>query len=91
MQSDGGILQFSDGNLESNLGCFSSENMGIWVPEAPHLPYPPEMVGLTTTGFKETKEATNWKANYRRWRDDGFTVPQISSPSIGYKRSGPYW
>lgn len=89
-QSDDGILPFSDGDFESNLGSFSSENMGIWVPQASSLLYPPEMVG-PTIGFKETKEATYLKANNRTWRDDGFTVPQISSPSIGSKRSRPYW
>ncbi|KAH7523552.1 B-box zinc finger protein 21 [Ziziphus jujuba] len=89
-KSDDGILPFSDGDFESNLGSFSSENMGIWVPQASSLLYPPEMVG-PTIGFKETKEATYLKANNRTWRDDGFTVPQISSPSIGSKRSRPYW
>ncbi|KAF3446732.1 hypothetical protein FNV43_RR11912 [Rhamnella rubrinervis] len=88
-KTDEGMLPFVDGDFESNLGSFSSENLVSWVPQAPCPLYSPEMIGMI--GFKETKEATNLKANNKRWRDDGFTVPQISPPCTGFKRSRPYW
>ncbi|CAK7346281.1 unnamed protein product [Dovyalis caffra] len=93
---DDGLLPYIDTHdLESNMSSFSSESLGFWVPRAPtplctsQRYYHPQMVGQS--GFKETKETTNMKAN-RRLADDVFTVPQISRPSnIGSKRSRPLW
>ncbi|GMN35684.1 hypothetical protein TIFTF001_005441 [Ficus carica] len=91
-KGDDGISPFLDCELANNLDSFSVENMGIWVPQAPAPLYPSEM-GKVIVGMKETKEATNFKANStaRRWSDDGFTVPQINFPSSGSKRSRPFW
>ncbi|KAJ9186505.1 hypothetical protein P3X46_002070 [Hevea brasiliensis] len=90
---DDGILPFVGNDLGSNITPFSSETMGIRVPKAPtplypsqHYPQMGEQIGL-----KETKETTNMKGNNRRWADDAFTVPQISPPSSGSKRSIPFW
>ncbi|PRQ27136.1 putative transcription factor interactor and regulator Znf-B family [Rosa chinensis] len=92
-KADNGATFFDD-DIESNLSSFSSENMGIWVPQAPN-----PSLQHSQMGFKETtKEATNMntiKANYNNnyrslWNDDGFTVPQISPPSVGSKRSRPF-
>ncbi|KAF5747153.1 Salt tolerance 2 putative isoform 1 [Tripterygium wilfordii] len=87
---DDGRLPFMDSDLESNIGSFTSENLGIWVPQAsaPLCSYPSQMEGQIM--FKETKEATTVKGN-RKWTDDGFTVPQISPPSTGFKRSRTLW
>ncbi|OAY50641.1 hypothetical protein MANES_05G152700v8 [Manihot esculenta] len=90
---DDGILPFVGNDLGSNITPFSSETMGIWVPTTPTPLYPsqhyPQMGGQI--GLKETKEATNMKANNRSWADDAFTVPQISPQSTGSKRSTPFW
>ncbi|KAK0575973.1 hypothetical protein LWI29_009798 [Acer saccharum] len=97
-----GVLQFSETNMEcKNMmgSSFSSENMGIWVPQAP-TPLHPSLFSSSQIGgqigFKDatttTKEVTNFTTknnNRRSWTDDGFTVPQISPPSIVSKRSKP--
>ncbi|KAJ6998733.1 hypothetical protein NC653_014792 [Populus alba x Populus x berolinensis] len=94
---DGTLLPYMDTHdLERNMSSFSSESLGLWVPQAPPPPlctsqqyYYPQLVG--ESGFKEIKETTNMKAN-RRLTDDAFTVPQISPPSnIGSKRSRLLW
>uniref|UniRef100_A0A6N2KT84 B box-type domain-containing protein n=1 Tax=Salix viminalis TaxID=40686 RepID=A0A6N2KT84_SALVM len=94
---DGGLSPFMDTHhdLESNMSSFSSESLGIWVPQTPTASYTsqqyyyPQLVGQS--GFKEIKETTNMKAN-RRLADDVFTVPQISLPTnIGSKRSRTLW
>jgi len=94
---DDGLLPYmGTHDLERNMSSFSSESLGLWVPQAPSPPlcasqqyYYPQLVG--ESGFKETKETTNMKAN-RRLTDDAFTVPQISPPSnIGSKRSRLLW
>ncbi|XP_068313880.1 B-box zinc finger protein 21 [Pyrus communis] len=85
------MLPFSDAYPESNLNSFSSENMGMWVPQAPQAPpHQYSHVGGGFVGFKETKEGTNMNASNRLWMDDGFTVPQISPPSLGSKRFRPF-
>ncbi|XP_062098674.1 B-box zinc finger protein 20-like [Humulus lupulus] len=120
-KSDVGLVSpFWDCDMENNqLGSLSSENTGLWVPQAPAPPMyssssnnnnhnhhhqhqhhrPSEILGL-----KETKEATNTKANAatKRWADDAFTVPQINLPysnnnssnntnGCSSKRSRPLW
>ncbi|KAJ6736337.1 B-BOX ZINC FINGER PROTEIN 19 [Salix viminalis] len=93
---DDGLLPYMETHdLERDISSFSSESLGLWVPQAPpplytsQQYYYPQSVGQS--GFKETKETTNMKAS-RRFTDDAFTVPQISPPSItGSKRSRPLW
>lgn len=83
-KSDDGVLPFVDSDFDSDMNYFTSENLGIWVPQAQPPLHPSQEVGM-----KETKESTNEKVN--RWRDDGFTVPQISPPATGSKRSRLLW
>ncbi|KAJ6412077.1 hypothetical protein OIU84_005191 [Salix udensis] len=93
---DDGLLPYMDTHdLERDISSFSSESLGLWVPQAPpplytsQQYYYPQSVGQS--GFKETKETTNMKGR-RRFTDDAFTVPQISPPSnTGSKRSRPLW
>ncbi|KAG5246426.1 hypothetical protein OIU78_021664 [Salix suchowensis] len=93
---DDGLLPYmATHDLERDISSFSSESLGLWVPQAPpplytsQQYYYPQSVGQS--GFKETKETTNMKAS-RRFTDDAFTVPQISPPSnTGSKRSRPLW
>ncbi|KAL5557940.1 hypothetical protein UlMin_034151 [Ulmus minor] len=87
--SDDGMFTFLDGDFQSYSDSFSSENMGIWVPQAPAPFYPSELSKIV--GLKETKETTNSKAIARRRSDDAFTVPQISPQSSGFKRTRPFW
>ncbi|KAK6245491.1 hypothetical protein SCA6_008581 [Theobroma cacao] len=91
-KSDDGMLPFSDADLESNKSSFSPESLGLWVPQSPSPLYPPQYSSTMggQIGFKETKEIIGMKAN-RRWTDDAFTVPQISPPSTGSKRTRPLW
>lgn len=94
----GDVLPIWDAVLESNLSCStsfsSSENIGIWVPQAPPPPPPPiypthqywPSSNISFGGqisFKESKEVcNNNNKSSRRWRDDGcFVVPQINPPS----------
>lgn len=100
------VMPLWDGDLESNPGSFSSSNnVGIWVPQAPPPQYPhqyssPNMGFGNQIGFKESKEATinknknnnNNNKSGRKWRDGGcFIVPQISPSSIAAsKRSRTY-
>ncbi|KAM7518197.1 hypothetical protein LguiB_017159 [Lonicera macranthoides] len=95
------VLPFWEGDVEgNNISSLSSENMGVWVPQAPppmlHQSYPVSiMVSGGMINFKESKETVNKKIKYntRKWRDDGgFTVPQITSPtSTTNKRSRTLW
>ncbi|XP_059460493.1 B-box zinc finger protein 21-like [Corylus avellana] len=86
-KSDDGVLPFLAADIESNMGTFSPEiSFGIWVPRSPAPLFPPHLAAQTA--LKEAKEGSNIKAN-RRWMDDGFTVPQITTPSTGSKRSRP--
>ncbi|XP_050363727.1 B-box zinc finger protein 20-like [Argentina anserina] len=96
-KADNGNLPFFDDDIESNLSSFSSENMGIWVPQGSG---PNPSMQHSQMGFKDiTKEAANmnmikgnYNNNYRSMSnvDDSFTVPQISPPSVGSKRSRPF-
>lgn len=78
------MLALLDADIEGNMGSFSPESMGIWVPQAP-APMDRQM------RFQETKEATNIETSRSRSRDDNFLVPQISPPSVGSKRSRLLW
>lgn len=92
-KGNGGTLPFLGTDLDCNLSSFSSERMGIWVPQAP---YPVQTCLYSSqsqtgghTSFKDTKEAV---ANNRKYTEDVFTVPQISPQSAGFKRSRPnFW
>ncbi|KAJ4842410.1 hypothetical protein Tsubulata_039847 [Turnera subulata] len=103
-KGDGGMLPFmeSSTDFESNMSSFSSENLGIWVPQAAPTPlvYPSQQILQLggQNGFKIGREATmNLKSNNnidtRRWTTDHdvFTVPQITPPSVGSKRSRTLW
>ncbi|KAF8410518.1 hypothetical protein HHK36_003049 [Tetracentron sinense] len=74
------LLPFLDANLESNLASFSSEDLGIWVPQ---VTPPPHLHICGQNGFKEATKVS------RKWSHDGFTVPQINPPSS--KRSKFFW
>ncbi|KAJ8772612.1 hypothetical protein K2173_027789 [Erythroxylum novogranatense] len=74
---DGNTLPSVDTNRESNISCFSSENLGGSL-----TLYPPEV--CPDVAFKET---SNMKLASRSWADDGFAVPQISFSTTGLKRS----
>ena len=82
------MLPFFDADLESNISTFSPKSLGLWVPQSSSSLYPSQNGGQI--GFKDTKEIMGMKAT-RRWKDDAFTVPQISPPSTGSKRSRPLW
>ncbi|KAB1203737.1 hypothetical protein CJ030_MR8G011201 [Morella rubra] len=86
-KGDDSLLPFLDADLENCLDTFAPEITGIWVPQQPAPLCPPQMAAQS--GLKATKESSNIRFN-RRCMDDGFTVPQISSPSTGAKRSRPF-
>ncbi|KAK8596670.1 hypothetical protein V6N13_001275 [Hibiscus sabdariffa] len=89
---DNGLLPFFDTDLESNMTTSSQESLGLWVPQSPsplYLPQYSSQIG-GPIGFKEAKETTSMKDN-KGWTNDAFTVPQISPPAIGSKRSRPLW
>ncbi|XP_028765592.1 B-box zinc finger protein 21 [Neltuma alba] len=77
-----------DADIERNMGSFSAESMGIWVPQAPTTFFTPQVDRQIK--FQETKEATNIEASRSMSRDDNFIVPQINPP-IGSKRSRLLW
>ncbi|KAJ4716592.1 Zinc finger, B-box [Melia azedarach] len=85
------FLPFGDQDLESNMGFVSSEDLAIWVPEvppqSPQIPLHSPQNGFLN-GFKESTEAKSLKVG-RKWREDGFTVPQISRPSV--KKTRNFW
>ncbi|KAK4276533.1 hypothetical protein QN277_014671 [Acacia crassicarpa] len=82
------MLAVFDADIEGNMGSFSTESMGIWVPQAP-TPLFTQQVDRQIK-FQETKETTNTEASRSRLRDDNFIVPQMNSP-IGSKRSRLLW
>ncbi|KAJ7957822.1 Zinc finger, B-box [Quillaja saponaria] len=91
---DDGMLPFLGGDVEGSLGSFSPpKNLGVWVPQAPSPLYSSQMGMGIQVGIREretnTKEATH--VHRASLRDDTFTVPEISPPSIGSKRSRPLW
>ncbi|RDX67833.1 B-box zinc finger protein 21, partial [Mucuna pruriens] len=69
-KSDEVFPRFDGGDMEGHMGSFSTESMGIWVPQAP----PP----LVCSSQGETN---NKGSSRSRLKDDTFTVPQISPPS----------
>lgn len=87
-KKDDGLLPFTDND---NVSSFSSESLGIWVPQAP-TPVPcnqsPYLNGGIIGGFKQTKEPATTRPG-KRWNDDVFAVPEISPSSAGFKRSRP--
>ncbi|KAL4295929.1 hypothetical protein GQ457_12G030900 [Hibiscus cannabinus] len=89
---DNGMLSFFDTDLDSNMTTSSQESLGLWVPRSPSSLYLPQYSSQIggQIGFKEAKETISMKANKRR-TNDAFTVPQISPPATGSKRSRPLW
>jgi len=80
-----------DQDLERSMSSFSAEDLAIWVPQVSPDQPPVFPLCLTQThflnGFNESSaEAANVKMNSRKWSDDGFTVPQISPPSLKKSR-----
>lgn len=86
-QGDDKFGLIDDADIEGNMGSFSFESMGIWVPQAPR------QIDRQIRLFQDMKEATNINETSRssRSRDDNFLVPQISPSSIGSKRSRLLW
>ncbi|XP_027332776.1 B-box zinc finger protein 21-like [Abrus precatorius] len=84
------MLPLFDAEVEGNLGSFSAEGVGIWVPQAP----PPLLCSSQMDragGCCEIKQGTNIKGNRSRLKDDNnFTVPQIS-PHSNSKRPRFLW
>ncbi|WOG91976.1 hypothetical protein DCAR_0311232 [Daucus carota subsp. sativus] len=85
------ILPFWDDDLEGNFNTFPTENMGFWVPQAPpavqpSLVYPKQICFQQEP--KETILTKNIKTiRKRRNFDGGFTVPEMTPPSMVSKRS----
>ncbi|KAK6916613.1 B-box-type zinc finger [Dillenia turbinata] len=81
------LSPFVEQDWESNSGFLTSQDLPIRVPQAPslstNLPQFLPQNGFSY-GFKDTAEVNNKRA-LQQSRDDGFTVPQISHPSL--KRS----
>lgn len=86
------MLPVFDADIEGNLVSFSTESMGIWVPQAPPPLYPSQILDHWQIGQCETKDTTtNIKGSNRsRLRDDTFIVPQIS-PDSSFKRQRFLW
>lgn len=82
MQNFDESLPLADRDLERDMGSFPSEDLGIWIPQVlPQFHLFPRTDFLN--GFKESgKATTDVKVSSRKWSDDGFTVPQISPPSL---------
>ncbi|KAG4931756.1 hypothetical protein JHK82_048865 [Glycine max] len=80
------VLPRFDGEMEGHLSSFSTENMGIWVPQAP-----PTLMCSSQMDRVIVHGETNIKGSSRsRLKDDNFTVPQISPPSNS-KRARFLW
>ncbi|KAG6711767.1 hypothetical protein I3843_05G063900 [Carya illinoinensis] len=78
-------LPLGDQDLERNMGSFPSEDLAIWIPQAlPQFHLFPETDFLK--GFKESAKTNDVKVSSRKWSDDGFTVPQVSPPSLKKSR-----
>ncbi|KAI3989151.1 hypothetical protein MKX01_033187 [Papaver californicum] len=81
-------------NQSSSQGYVVSEDLSLWVPEAPVNPTYPSLFDSRTNGLnlkefvKETPIMNSKQVNRRR-SDHGFTVPSISPPSN--KRSRHNW
>lgn len=80
------VLPRFDADLEGHIGSFSTENMGIWVPQAPPLiicsSQMDRVIGQSESNIKGSSRS--------RLRDDNFTVPQIS-PQSNSKRARYLW
>ncbi|KAK2990941.1 hypothetical protein RJ640_020918 [Escallonia rubra] len=90
------VFPFWDSDLDGSLSSFSSENTGIWVPQAPPaLQHPSQSYLLSNMssagqiGFKDS--STNIKSSRKRRDDNCFAVPQISPSSTAFKRSRTLW
>ncbi|PIA57109.1 hypothetical protein AQUCO_00600083v1 [Aquilegia coerulea] len=85
------LMPFLDAEVETNLGSFSSDDLCMWVPQAPNpCDHPSHTINEKKTGiFKEIKDVIPIKMNNKRWSDHGFTVPSISPPSN--KRGRSFW
>lgn len=84
LQSDEVLPRF-DGDMESHLGTFSTENVGIWVPQAP-----PPLLSSSQMNRAIGQNENNIKGSRSRLKDDNFTVPQIS-PQSNSKRGRFLW
>ncbi|XP_057966141.1 B-box zinc finger protein 21 [Malania oleifera] len=82
-KTGGDLPLFMDDNLESNLGSFPSEDLGLWVPQIP--PNTNFTHATVINGFNELEEAIITKKGSRKLSDDCFTVPQVS------KKSRQFW
>ncbi|KAF9623117.1 hypothetical protein IFM89_037633 [Coptis chinensis] len=87
------LLLFLHADFETNLANLPSDDVGMWVPQAP--PATHQFHSITEQKnefFKEVKDVNKpslvTKTN-KRWSDHGFTVPQISPPSN--KRCRSFW
>ncbi|KAL9330471.1 hypothetical protein ACSQ67_000081 [Phaseolus vulgaris] len=79
------VLPRFDGETEAHLGSFSTENMGIWVPQAP-----PPLLSYSQMDKGIGQSESNMKGSRSRLKDDNFTVPQIS-PQSNSKRGRFLW
>ncbi|WVY91822.1 hypothetical protein V8G54_037336 [Vigna mungo] len=79
------VLPRFDGDMESHLGTFSTENVGIWVPQAP-----PPLLSSSQMNRAIGQNENNIKGNRSRLKDDNFTVPQIS-PQSNSRRGRFLW
>lgn len=92
------LISFWDADVEGNMGCLSSENMGILVPQAPPVVQPCQSISypvfeLGFGGTFDLEQATNMGVkSSSKWRDNGcFDVPRIKPPSTTCKRSRTLW
>lgn len=82
--------------------CFTPENRGVYVPQAPRPPpqmflnsnqYPCSQISFEVNGVKEIREVSGMKAGrklmMKKRVDDAFTVPQIRP--LPSKRSRSFW
>ncbi|KAK4781792.1 hypothetical protein SAY86_015894 [Trapa natans] len=91
-----GMLPYMDGD-DMMKSSAAPENLGIWVPQAPKpisssatnqlSPAAPPNGFKETTITKQPAAMKHCSRPSKRWSDDSFTVPQISLPSSGLKRS----
>ncbi|CAN0872371.1 B-box zinc finger protein 21 [Linum grandiflorum] len=93
----GGLTVMGGGGECNPMSSLSSESSGIWVPQNHHHHYQvqqqyPEM-RMQNNELKETKDdqVGNAKPNKAWTMNDAFTVPQITPPSVGSKRSRLLW
>jgi len=85
LQSDEVMPRF-DGEMEGHVGSFSTEKVGIWVPQAP-----PPLLSHSQMDKVIGQSESNIKGSSRsRLKDDNFTVPQIS-PHSNSKRGRFLW